>query len=117
VAALAGWHADNELARAAAEGAAIPAHARLETYSVLTRLPPPHRRPPDVASTLVARSFLPSETLVPSPRLNRTIVERCHEQSIEGSAVYDVLVALTAAKSKHPLVTRDERAAHTYTRL
>lgn len=117
VAALAGWHSQSEPAQMAAEGATIPAHSRLETYSVLTRITPPHRLTAEVVSVLLARWFPQSETLVPSARLSRNIVERCHELGIEGGAVYDALVALTAAESKHTLVTRDERAARTYSRL
>lgn len=89
VAALAGWHAAHEAARRLAADAAIPAHARLETYSVLTRLPSPHRFAPDVAARLLERWFPPDEVLVPSDELSRTVVERCLESGIDGGAVND----------------------------
>ena len=114
VAALAGWHAEHHAARRAAGGAAIPAHARIETYSVLTRMPPPHRLASDVAVQLLRRWFPGDRILVPPARLSRTIVERCGEANVVGGAVYDALVALTAAASGHMLITRDERAATTY---
>jgi predicted nucleic acid-binding protein len=117
VAALASWHADHEAARLAAANAAIPAHARLETYSVLTRLPPPHRVSAELASELLAAWFPKAETLVPSARLSRSIVERCSRLGIEGGAVYDAVVALTIAESRRTLITRDERAVRTYLRL
>jgi len=117
VAALAGWHEAHEAARRAAAGTSIPAHARLETYSVLTRLPPPHRIPPDVASELLARWFPDAETIVPSARLSRSVVDRCSRLGVHGGAVYDALVALTAAEADRTLLTRDERAARTYDRL
>jgi predicted nucleic acid-binding protein len=117
VAALASWHAAHDAARKAAAEAAIPAHARLETYSVLTRLPPPHRVSATLASELLSEWFPEAETLVPSARLSRSIVERCSRLSIDGGAVYDVIVAMTAAESQQLLVTRDERAARTYSRL
>lgn len=117
VAALASWHEAHRSSRRAAAGAVIPAHARIETYSVLTRLPPPHRLASDVAAELVGRRFPHSDTIVPSPRLSRSVVERCSRLGLHGGAVYDALVALTAAESEHTLLTRDERAAETYDRL
>lgn len=49
VAAFGEWHVLNEPARAVLdEGAALPAHALLETYSVLTGFPPPHRAAPEL---------------------------------------------------------------------
>jgi hypothetical protein len=117
VAALAGWHRGHEQARHAASDAVIPAHARLETFSVLTRMPPPYRLLPAVAADLLARWFPPKEILVPSSRLSQTMVERCREGGIAGVAVYDALVGLTAAEAEVTLLTRDERAAHTYRRL
>jgi predicted nucleic acid-binding protein len=117
VAALTAWHEGHESARGAAAEAAIPAHSRLETYSVLTRLPSPHRLAPELAVHLVARWFPDTETLVPSAGLSRSVVERCSRLGVQGGAVYDALVALTAAESGRTLVTRDERAARTYSRL
>lgn len=114
VAAVAGWHEAHERARRAASAAVIPAHARLETYSVLTRLPPPHRLGADVAAELVSRWFPADETLAPSARLTRGVVERCAGLGLSGGAVYDAFVALTAAEAGETLLTRDERAARTY---
>jgi hypothetical protein len=114
VAALAGWHVAHEPSRLAAENAALPAHARLETYSVLTRLPPPHRLAPDVVATLLGRWFDGARTLTPSPLLSVSIVDRCSERGIDGGAVYDALVGLTAAEAGASLLTRDRRAARTY---
>jgi hypothetical protein len=44
-------------------------------------------------------------------------VSLCSENAVEGSAVYDALVGLTAAESGLTLRTRDVRAARTYRRL
>jgi predicted nucleic acid-binding protein len=117
VAALASWHEAHESARRAAANALIPAHARIETYSVLTRLPPPHRLSGDAVAELVSAWFPPTETLAPSPRLSRGIVERCAALGLSGGAVYDALVGLTAAEAGETLLTRDDRAARTYTAL
>jgi predicted nucleic acid-binding protein len=117
VAALTAWHAAHRSARTAAADASIPAHARLETYSVLTRLPPPHRLSADVAAQLLARWFPDADVIVPSARLSRALVDRCRGVGVDGGAVYDALVGLTAAESKQTLLTRDARAAETYDRL
>jgi hypothetical protein len=105
------------VARRAAADASIPAHARIETYSVLTRLPPPHRLASDVVAELLDAWFPPARTLVPSKRLSVGVVGRCSAVSIEGGAVYDGLVGLTAAEAERLLVTLDLRATRTYRRL
>jgi predicted nucleic acid-binding protein len=117
VAALAAWHEHHDVARRAAVGASIPAHARLEVYSVLTRLPPPHRLDPEVAGEVIRRWFPPARTIVASKRLSSSIVERCLAAGIEGGAVYDALVGATASEAGDVLRTRDQRAAITYERL
>jgi predicted nucleic acid-binding protein len=117
VAALAAWHVAHDVARRAASDAAIPAHARLETYSVLTRLPAPHRLPGAVVAELLERWFPAEETLMPSAGLTHAAVARCSRAAVLGGAVYDALVAFTAAESNLVLLTRDERAAGTYERL
>jgi hypothetical protein len=117
VAALAAWHVAHDAARQAAAEAVIPAHARLETYSVLTRMPPPHRLEPGVVAGLLEGWFPARRTIVPSRRLSREIVKRCTENGIDGGAVYDALVGLTAADAGVQLLTRDLRAARTYRRL
>jgi hypothetical protein len=117
VAALAAWHVAHEPARVAAAGTAIPVHARLETYSVLTRMPPPHRLAPEVVAGLLESWFPAARTIVPSPELSLDVVSRCSRSGIDGGAVYDALVGLTAAEARTTLLTRDARAARTYRRL
>lgn len=61
VAAFTSWHEGHKgAAEVLGAGARLPAHCALESYSVLTRLPPPHR----VAAGL-ARSFLRSRFTEP----------------------------------------------------
>lgn len=114
VAALASWHESHSEARTRAGGAQIPAHARLETYSVLTRLPPPHRLDAAVTAKLL-QSWFPSQSIiVPRTRLSREIVDLCRSEGVAGGSVYDALVGLTAAEAGQTLVTRDGRALATY---
>jgi hypothetical protein len=47
VALFASWHEAHDAAREALPGEVrLPAHVLIESYSVLTRLPPPHRALP-----------------------------------------------------------------------
>ena len=114
VAAFASWHEGHRRAtEVVALGARLPAHCAIESYSVLTRLPSPHR----VAGAL-ARDFLlsrftePLLTLDPSDHL--ALLEQLAEKAITGGAVYDGLVALTAARHGARLFSRDQRAAKVY---
>lgn len=80
-------------------------------------MPPPHRLVPGVVRSLLERWFPTDRTILPPPRLSLTIVERCCQSGVDGGAVYDALVGLTAAEAGRVLLTRDVRAARTYHRL
>lgn len=56
------------------------------------------------------------EVIVPSPALSRAVVARCRASGVSGGAVYDAIVALTAAGVKAVLLARDVRVARTYGR-
>ena len=116
VAAFASWHEAHAPARAAIRGgAALIAQCALETYSVLTRLPTPHR-----ASGPLVQRFLEAQFRVPlivmPARDQRRLTARLVELGIEKRAVYDGLVALTAAGAGATLISVDRRAATTYQR-
>lgn len=114
VPALLASHAQHEPCRVAAAGAAIPAHVLVEAYSVLTRLPTPHRLSPEVADSLLARWF-PSESVLIAPAaLQRTVPTRLRTAGVAAGAVFDGLVGLTAAAHDLELLTRDARALRTY---
>lgn len=117
IAALLSWHEAHDASRRAAAGGAIPAHALLESYSVLTRLPPPHRVAPAVASRLLAGWFPSKVVLVPTAASSGAVVGRLAAAGVVGGAAYDGLVALTAAEHRAELLTRDRRAAATYEAL
>lgn len=116
VAAFASWHEQHEAARRVLDGGArIVGHCALEAYSVLTRLPPPHRASGDVVSGfLQARSRRPFLCL--GPRAHREFVLSLPGRGITGGAVYDALVAATAAEHGCDLMSCDRRAAPTYER-
>jgi predicted nucleic acid-binding protein len=111
---LVSWHEHHEVCRRAAAGARVPAHVLVESFSVLTRLPAPHRLDGDVVRRLLALRFPSSQVLPASSALQRSVVERLARLGVEGGAVYDGLVGLTAAQHHEVLLTRDRRAARTY---
>jgi predicted nucleic acid-binding protein len=93
----------------------LSGHAAFETFSVLTRLPPPNRRAPAVIAQLLAHNFPGSRFL--SSQGARQLHRRLASLGIAGGAVYDALVAATAAEHRITLATRDRRAAETYRAL
>jgi predicted nucleic acid-binding protein len=116
VAAFASWHEKHEPARLALDqGLALIEHCGLETYSVLTRLPAPHRAPGSVVRDFIAARF-DSEFLRVTPRAYRDFLLKLPEKQISGGAAYDALVAAVAAAHAAVLVTCDRRAASTYER-
>jgi predicted nucleic acid-binding protein len=117
VAAFGSWHTQHELAdRAVAGGARLVAHCALEAYSVLTRLPPPHRAPAPLVRDFLAARF-PDPYLALDGDEYRALIPRLVELGISGGAAYDALVAATARVAGATLVSCDQRAAQTYERL
>ena len=116
VAAFASWHEHHEGARRSLDGGLrLIEHCALETYSVLTRLPPPHR-----SSGAVVRDFLQARFPQPLLRLSsaayRRFVLELPGLGVSGGAAYDALVAATAAGCGAELVTCDRRALPIYER-
>ena len=96
VAAFASWHESHEVARRAVD-----------------------RRPRLVAHVLVV-TFLdgrfPEEPLTLAPRSLQHLVKDLEHLGIAGGAVYDGLVAMSAAAHEATLLTLDHRAEATYRR-
>jgi predicted nucleic acid-binding protein len=116
VAAFASWHENHEGARRALDsGLRLIEHCALETYSVLTRLPPPHR-----TAGAVVRDFLEARFSEPFLRLDARAYKRfvagLTDHGVTGGAAYDALVAATAAGCDAELVTCDRRALPIYER-
>jgi predicted nucleic acid-binding protein len=116
VAALAQWHEAHRSARREAHGRSVPAHAYLEAYAVLTRLPLPRRLDEDTAHRLLAAWF-PARVLHPRAGFAPRFAARMAAAGVSGGASYDAVVALTAAEHGEELLTRDHRAEGTYRRL
>jgi hypothetical protein len=115
IAALSAWHERHEhAARALAEITALPAHAVVEAYAVLTRLPAGLAVERTTAARVLAARF-PDPPLRLSDRA--PVLSRLASASVSGGATYDGLVALEAAEHDHELLTLDERAVAAYVRL
>jgi predicted nucleic acid-binding protein len=92
------------------------AHVAIETYSVLTRLSPPHRLySGDAAAIIDAR--LPSTYTTLDAAAYAKAPARLAGVSVSGGATYDGLIALTALEHDLEIVTRDKRAERTYRAL
>lgn len=114
VAAFATWHeAHDSAVSALARNPRLPAHVLIESYSVLTRLPPPHRAPGAVVAEFLAAEFGNELLLLPA-NAHRDLIELAARKGLAGGAIYDALVAATALHARATLLTRDRRAAATY---
>ena len=90
-------------------------HAAFETFSVLTRLPPPARRTPATVARLLAANFPHSRFL--GSQAAASLLAELATVGIAGGAVYDALVGAAAREHRLTLATRDQRALETYRAL
>ena len=90
----------------------LAGHAAFETFSVLTRLPTPARRPPQVVGRLLQTGFPATRFL--GARDAEALLERLAGLGIAGGNVHDALVGAVAASHELPLASRDERAIDVY---
>ncbi len=114
VAAVASWHEGHEASlEVMGRGPRLPAQVLAEAYSVLTRLPPPHR----VAGHLVV-AFLEDRLAQPplqlEPESLASLVVSAPRRGISGGAIYDAIIAATALEHQATLMTRDLRAERIY---
>lgn len=93
----------------------LAGHAAFETFSVLTRLPPPARRTPATVARVLRVSF-PHSRFLGAPAAT-SLLSELETVGIAGGAVYDALVGATASEHGLTLATRDRRALETYRAL
>lgn len=114
VALFASWHEAHDAAHRAVRGDVhLPAHVLLESYSVLTRLPPPHRAPPGVVAQFLRSRFQRDLLALPADGY-ASLLELLRDGGITGGAAYDALVAAVVKYAGGTLLTRDRRAARSY---
>ena len=92
------------------------AHVAAETYSVLTRLPAPHRVDANTAAA-VLDNRLPATYATLDASTYAKAPSRLAGAGVSGGATYDGLIALTALEHNLELFTRDHRAERTYRAL
>jgi predicted nucleic acid-binding protein len=117
IAALLADHDARELAEQALKRCtATIAHVAIETYSVLTRLPPSRRlASADAAAIIDAR--LPSTYVALNADNRASTPSRLAAADVSGGSTYDGLIALTALEHDLELLTRDRRAVRSYRAL
>ena len=107
IAGLCAWHeahAESLRALGSAQQAdefVIPGPALIEAYSVMTRLPSPHRLSPLDAQALLSRSFEGRAAVI---NLNAAetwrVIREAAARGIAGGAMYDAVILACAAKAR-----------------
>lgn len=118
VAAVCSWHeqhnvAAKELNRRLQRGdsMAVPAPALVEAYSVLTRLPAPHRLSPSDAWALIAGNFVePAAIVALTAGDYAELLKQLATQSVAGGRTYDAVIGECARRAKaETLLTLNRR--------
>lgn len=110
-------HAHHEPVLAALKGRrlGLAGHAAFESFSVLTRLPPPNRLTAAAAHRALRTNFPHSRFL--SARGAAELFASLPGHLLAGGAIYDALVGAAAREHGVLLMTRDQRAVQTYLAL
>ena len=117
VAAFASWHEGHRTAAAAlARKPRAPAHVLIESYSVLTRLPAPHRAPAPIVAEFLSAVFKELPLLLPA-RDQQLLIREAVAAGLSGGSIYDALIGATARHAGAQLLTRDRRALTVYQTL
>jgi predicted nucleic acid-binding protein len=114
VAGFASWHESHSLAvKVLDRSPRLIAHAAVEAFSVLTRLPPPHRAQPQIVHDFLTIRFTePVLTLSDVGYLE--LLATAATSGLAGGQTYDALIGFTAAEHEATLISLDRRAAVTY---
>jgi predicted nucleic acid-binding protein len=115
IAALAPWHDAHHPSRAAIQEAEVrlPAHVAFETTSALSRMPKGRRIAPAVVLTALERDFAAPWLALEGTDL-RVALQRAVAAGIRGGALYDALIAATAATHDAEILSADRRALAAY---
>lgn len=103
------------VSRLAGTSMGLAGHAVFETFSVLTRLPVPHRLSGKAARRLIEVNFPHSSYL--SAERSAALLADFAAHGLSGGSVYDGLVGAVARESGLLLFSRDRRAVTTYQAL
>ncbi|MBI4589654.1 MAG: PIN domain-containing protein [Candidatus Rokubacteria bacterium] len=107
VAAVCAWHEHHDRATREIdqrlrrdENMLVAGPALVETYAVLTRLPPPHRLSPMDALALLEANFMRGKVITLTANSYRTLLRRAADDGIAGGHTYDAVIAQCALKAK-----------------
>jgi len=106
VAALLGWHEEHSPAHAALEAGLaagrliVPAPVIVEVYSVMTRLPAPHRISPRDAVALLNDTFHDVAVIALEPREIWKLIAWLDERKVTGGRAYDGHILACAKKGR-----------------
>ena len=121
IAGLLSWHQFHQRAFDALEKAIaserllVPLAALVESYSVLTRLPSPHRLRPEIAHQLLHDSFGDARVVALSTKKAWTFLGECVADGTAGGRVYDAVIAHSALEGRaEELLTFNPRDFETF---
>ena len=106
VAALLGWHEHHKPARQTLDSGLtsgrliLPAPALMESYSVMTRLPSPHRIAVSDAVALLHETFHQVPVIALEADEHWSLLHRLEEKGISGGRAYDGHILACARKGK-----------------
>lgn len=118
IAAALPWHVAHESAVSAmvAHESSLIAHVAFETTAALSRMPQGQRLAPATVLEWLQRRF-PTEWLSLPANASRDALRVAIAHGVRGGALYDALIAATAAHHGHQLLSADRRATHIYAAL
>jgi predicted nucleic acid-binding protein len=91
----------------------LPAHVAFETTSALSRMPEGRRIAPAVVLEALERGFARPWLAMDADGL-RDALQRAIAAGVRGGALYDALIAATAAAHDAKILSADRRALGTY---
>jgi toxin FitB len=108
------WHALHQIAVAAIKEVRwLTAHVLAESFSSITRMPPPLAGAAGPTWTALRRAF-PEPPVVLSADGYVAALQALADAGIAGGRVYDAIIAATAREVGARLLTSDRRAVATY---
>lgn len=119
IAALVPWHEAHERARTALaddDRRQLIAHVAFEATSSLSRMPRGQRVAAAVVRSALEAMF-PLEWIAPMAAESRAALATAVAADVRGGALYDALIAATAANAGVRLLSLDRRALPVYARM